>query len=102
MLAPPDIKAALIKKLVSKVKVKPRGVDIEYFVGEDYFTRELGAEASGFRPFFMSEDNPNLDSNQHSNLKIHPNSHSNPSRGSPNYFRGGCSNKLTVGARERT
>ena len=96
---PPETKAALMKKLVSKVKVKPDGVDIEYFVGEDYFTRELEAAASGSRPFFVPETDSNLHPNQGSKQKRHPNPHSNRGAVPFKNIRGMCSNNLTSGAR---
>jgi hypothetical protein len=45
-----DTKAKLIQKLVHKVKIKPEGLEIEYFIGERYFERELVGNPTGWLP----------------------------------------------------
>ena len=43
----------MIQKLVHKVKIKPDGLEIEYFVGERYFERELVGNPTGSRSLFL-------------------------------------------------
>jgi hypothetical protein len=48
-----EAKTKIIQKLVHKVRIKPDGVEIEYFIGERYFERELGAYPPGSRSIFL-------------------------------------------------
>jgi hypothetical protein len=45
----PDVQAAIIRKIVSKIEVTPNSVIIHYHVGKTHYTRELGDTINGIQ-----------------------------------------------------
>ena len=86
-----DTKIKLIQKLVHKVRIKPEGLEIEYFIGERYFERELVGNPTGARSFFMPKA-------QGLQKKRHPYQRAPHSSDLSIFSTSGCSNNLTIGA----
>jgi hypothetical protein len=52
---PPDLQTAIVKKLVNSIEIKSEGFEIEFLVGKERLSRELGATAPGSADFRQSE-----------------------------------------------
>ncbi len=55
-----DTKMALIRRLVHKVRVKPDGIEIEYYMGERYFEMGLVGDSTGSKLFILNIGSNNL------------------------------------------
>jgi hypothetical protein len=56
----PELQTAIVRKLVNRIEITPRGFEIEFFVGKERLSRELGDNTPGSVDFRQSEATKNF------------------------------------------
>lgn len=56
----PELQTAIVRKLVNRIEITPKGFEIEFFVGKERLRRELGVNALSSADFRQSEPPKNF------------------------------------------